>query len=82
VKKEGEWHPGGPWPVLVARDKDLYLIGGTETLSAYRLSFSALSRLIEHGGVRCAFCTCLGFPFWPDGVFEGGALKNSSPPSL
>jgi len=62
VKREGEWHSAGPWPVLAARDKDLYVIGSGEISSAHCLSFLALSHLIEHDGAKSAFCSCLGIP--------------------
>jgi len=64
VTKEGEWHLGGPWPVLVVRDKELYVIGGWKTTTAHSLSFATLVRLIQNRRVRCAFCSCLGLQFW------------------
>jgi len=64
VKREGEWHPGGRWPVLVVRNQELYVIGGGATTAAHSLSFAALVRLIQNGRVRCAFCSWLGLQFW------------------
>jgi len=82
VKREGEWHPGGRWPALVVRDKELYVIGGFNTIAAHSLSFAALVRLIQNDRVRCAFCTCLGFPFRPVKGFKRSAFRHYSPPSL
>jgi len=79
VMKQGEWHPGTLWPVLVAQDKEIFVLGGTETWSAHCLSFSALSHLIQYGGVRCAFRSCLGLPFRPDRVFERNAIIDYAP---
>jgi len=82
VKKEGEWHPGTFRPVLVVRDKELYVIGGGGASSAHSLSFTALSCLIQRGRVRCAFCSCLGFPFRLVKGFKRSAFRHYSPPSL
>jgi len=82
VKKEGEWHPGGPRPILVVQDKELYVIGGGATTAAHCLSFAALVRLIQHDGVRYAFCFCLGFPIHPSKALKRSTLKQYSSPSL
>jgi len=82
VTKQGEWHPGGVSPALAVRDKELYVIGGTDTWSAHCLSFSALSRLIQHGGVRCAFCSCLGFPIQPSKAFKKSIVIDYIPTLL
>jgi len=66
VTREGEWHPGGPRPVLVVRDKELYVIGGGATTTAHCLSFTALSQLLQYGGVRSAFCFHLSLPLPPN----------------
>jgi len=82
VKKEGEWHPGGRWPVLAVRDKELYVIGGGLTSYAYCLSFSALSHLIEQGGARASFCTRLGFPFRPGKALGRSTVMDCTPTLL
>jgi len=78
VNKEGEWHPGGPRPVLVVRDKELYVIGGG-TASAYCISFSALSRLIQRSKVKRAFCSWLGFPLQPGKGLERSTVIDCIP---
>jgi len=79
VKEQGEWHPDSLLAVLVVRDKELYVIGGIETWSVHCLSFASLSQLIQHGGVRRAFCSCLGFPIQPDRVFERSSIVDYAP---
>jgi len=79
MKKDGEWHPGGRWPVLAVRDEEVYVIGGERTTAVHCLSFSALSQLIEQGGVRSAFCFCLGFPIQPGKGFERRILGHYIP---
>jgi len=82
VKRKRKWHPGGPWLVLVVRDKDLYVIGGLLTSSAHCISFATLSRLIERGRIRSAFCSCLGFPFQPGKRFKRHTLSHCIPVCL
>jgi len=79
MKKEGEWHPGGPWPVLVVRDRELYVIGGRKTTAAHSLSFTTLVRLIQNGRVRCAFCSCLGLQFWFDASLHRSTVMYYAP---
>jgi len=79
VTKRGEWHPASQWCALVVRDDNLYILGGDETASAHCLSFSTLVRLIPCGRVRCAFCSCLGFPFRPGKGFKRNAFSHYIP---
>jgi len=79
VKKEGEWRPGGPWPVLVVRDKEVYVFGGIGASSVCCISFASLSQLIQHGGVRCAFRLCLELPFQPGKGYERSAIIDYAP---
>jgi len=82
VKKEGEWHPSSSVPALVVRNQDFYVIGSWSTHSVHCLPFTSLSHLIQRGRVRCAFCSCLGFPFRPGKGFKRSAFRHYSPPSL
>jgi len=74
VRKEGEWHPASDRSVLVARNKELHVIGGERVSSAHCVSFSALSHLIQRSGVRSAFCFCLGLAIQPGRGFKRNAL--------
>jgi len=79
VTKEGNWHPGGWWPALVVRDKELYVIGGGATIAAHCLSFLALSNLIERDRIRSAFCFCLSLPLLPNKRLERRTFRHYIP---
>jgi len=82
VTNQGEWHPPSQDPVLVIRKQKLYVIGGEPATSVHFLSFSALSRMIEYGGVRSAFCFCLGLPLPSSEELERRPLRHYTPHCL
>jgi len=82
MKREGGWHPGGSSPVLAVRDKELYVIGGGGASSAHCISFLALSRLIQYGGVRRSFCLYLGLPFRLSKALKGSIVIDYIPTLL
>jgi len=80
LAEAGQWYPATHWPVLLTRDKHIYILGGECDTTARSLSFDALADLISYGAIRSAFRSHMKIPLWLS-MDLGGGILGYLPPS-